>query len=109
MEFLRRGQHSHLTLQINFTHLKKGHTTLNSKCSNDQTAPRPHAEGASFCAYTAPGQLANGKQKQMHQRPKMRPLRPQTMAAGWGIGTAGSARKNRRLLTLPDGAASRRQ
>ena len=29
MEFLWRGQNSHLTLQINYTHLKKGHTIAN--------------------------------------------------------------------------------
>ena len=50
----------------------------------------------------ATGHHASAQHKQTHQRPSERPPLQQSMAAGWSIGAASSARKNRRLLTLPD-------
>ena len=108
MVILWCGPNSHLTLETSSTHFKKHHTTLNSTRSNDQTAPWP-CEGAKFCGIRPRANSHTESKKQAHERPKMRPLGQQIIAAGWGIGTAGIARKNRRLLTLPDGAANRRQ
>ena len=50
----------------------------------------------------APGHHASAQHKSTHLRPSERPPLQQSMAAGWSIGAASSARKNRRLLTLPD-------
>ena len=50
----------------------------------------------------ATGHHASAQHKQTHQRPSERPPLQQSMAAGWSIGAASSARENRRLLTLPD-------
>ena len=44
-------------------------------------------------------------QTSLQRPPKQPPLRP-SMADGWSIGAARSARKNRRLLTLSDGVRS---
>ena len=65
------------------------------------TAPRP-CGGAYFVRDIAPGHHASAQHKSTRLRPSERPPLQQSMAAGWSIGAASSARKNRRLLTLPD-------
>ena len=71
--------------------------------------PHGHADGASFMRQTAPGQLAHGRYKSALQRPPKQPLSHKSVAAAWSSGAASSAREIRRILTLPDGAANRRQ
>ena len=66
------------------------------------TAPRP-CGGAYFVRDIAPGRHASAHHKSTRLRPSERPPLQQSMAAGWSIGAASSARKNRRLLTLRDG------
>ena len=94
MEFLRRGRHSHLTLQINFTHLKKGHTTLNSKCSNDQTAPRP-CEGASFLCVYGPGPTSKRKAQIDASAPLQAAPEPPNCRGGL------EQRRTQQLATIP--------
>ena len=65
------------------------------------TAPRP-CGGAYFVRDIAPGHHASAQHKSTHLRPSERPPLQQSMAAGWSIGAASSAQKNRRLLTLSD-------
>ena len=65
------------------------------------TAPRP-CGGAYFVRDIAPGHHASAQHKLTHLRPSERPPLQQSMAAGWSIGAASSAQKNRRLLTLSD-------
>ena len=48
---------------------------------------------------------ARAPKTSLQRPPEQPPLRP-GMADGWRIGTARSARKNRRLQTLPDGVRS---
>ena len=95
------GPNSHLKLETTSTHFKKHHSTQNSACSNEKTAPRP-CVGANLFGNIAPGHNANGKQKSAHQRPSQRPLSQPTIVADWSSGTARSARRIRRPLILPD-------
>ena len=86
-----------MRLHTTSAHILKRHSNRFLTHTRAHTAPG-HAKRP-FFAQESPGPPCNRKsQKSSDQRPSKRPPRQQSMAAGWSIGAASSARKNRRVF-----------